>query len=1193
MKTCPFKKTDDSQINEDGNNILCNENCIFYNGEFRTCKLLEFVSKEPGVSVDLSSIGEDIKLLTGKFDALSEDFSEFPKKTIEAIEENSDEMKKISIPLSEILQQENNIFGNILNEIKNSSSSLNSLKDQLEIKLQNYMELNEKKSDEQLIQANQYKEKIDNLLSSIETINSSLLNIKIKIEKTDLKEFFTEKDIRDKIQIENLLTKLSELSIRNQTEINEKFTENLSSLTDHIDSLLTILKNIEDKVQNTNLLQFLKEKDQRDQINFSSSLNSLQESLLKTQNSLSDKYIEHINSIAFSLDNIKPKLSNIEENSRNVEILNFLKETEVNNKELHNNLLTSLQEIQSDNQIYFSEKLSNYVTSIINNIQTINEKISSIQQNVDLTEIFANLKERNDIDDQKYNNLIQNLKNFSEEISESLINISTPVNSLPAIISGIRDKIENMNLSELFIEKETRDKELLENFLSNFKLITSDNQKLLTSNISEYINTILLKFEQLQPQLLNIEKNIKIPELLDFLKQKDIRDIENSEKNTQKMIEKNTLDTNIISNSITSLKTTFENIPSLLKVIEEKISTHDIENTFIAENSKNQVLLKESFEKLNKILIQNQNILFGKLTENTQNLSHSLMNIHPRLANIEEIMMNLNLIDFLKDKESRDREFSSNLFANLNESNEKNQQLLITTYQDSLNSLKLSLDAIPEKLKEIEKNLKATDLLETFENFNNLNRDYLTEFLKEVSSLNESNQQKFSENISEHFNILTTKIEGLPTVLNQINENIKNNDTDLNSLISAIQDNSAQNKEMFNEKFNNLVQNLYPPIKMTAAGILEIKDDIDKKISQFLIEKYKKDREFSKEALKRWTSAYSHEQSKLFDNLNNLNKNVNNISLKLEDVAKTFKQSTASLNAEELLKTLSTLETKNSELLNTSFSEWMKVYIENQTINTEALTKISETQNNILQSNNFLGKQIQEQASSIQDSNIKTLNFLSDVTTSVKKAFEGIEKVSENQLNLDNKLSSLVDKIEKLVSVQFENIEKETERMKYLENDRILSEAKIHNDRGVGFYYANQLQSAYREFQKALSLAPDMYETYLNLGIVLSEMGEEIKATDFFNKVIEMNPESVEAYINLGLLAFYDRNFENAETVLNRAIKVSPNYARSYVVLGEILLEKGDVKSAEISFNKALELNPMDKDSELKLKQIRGEDIAE
>ncbi len=120
MKTCPFKKTDDSQINEDGNNILCNENCIFYNGEFRTCKLLEFVSKEPGVSVDLSSIGEDIKLLTGKFDALSEDFSEFPKKTIEAIEENSDEMKKISIPLSEILQQENNIFGNILNEIKNS-----------------------------------------------------------------------------------------------------------------------------------------------------------------------------------------------------------------------------------------------------------------------------------------------------------------------------------------------------------------------------------------------------------------------------------------------------------------------------------------------------------------------------------------------------------------------------------------------------------------------------------------------------------------------------------------------------------------------------------------------------------------------------------------------------------------------------------------------------------------------------------------------------------------------------------------------------------------------------------------------------------------------------------------------------------------------------------------------------------------
>ncbi len=510
-----------------------------------------------------------------------------------------------------------------------------------------------------------------------------------------------------------------------------------------------------------------------------------------------------------------------------------------------------------------------------------------------------------------------------------------------------------------------------------------------------------------------------------------------------------------------------------------------------------------------------------------------------------------------------------------------------------MNSLKLSLDAIPEKLKEIEKNLKATDLLETFENFNNLNRDYLTEFLKEVSSLNESNQQKFSENISEHFNILTTKIEELPTLLNQINENIKNNDTDLNSLISAIQDNSAQNKEMFNEKFNNLVQNLYPPIKMTAAGILEIKDDIDKKISQFLIEKYKKDREFSKEALKRWTSAYSHEQSKLFDNLNNLNKNVNNISLKLEDVAKTFKQSTASLNAEELLKTLSTLETKNSELLNTSFSEWMKVYIENQTINTEALTKISETQNNILQSNNFLGKQIQEQASSIQDSNIKTLNFLSDVTTSVKKAFEGIEKVSENQLNLDNKLSSLVDKIEKLVSVQFENIEKETERMKYLENDRILSEAKIHNDRGVGFYYANQLQSAYREFQKALSLAPDMYETYLNLGIVLSEMGEEIKATDFFNKVIEMNPESVEAYINLGLLAFYDRNFENAETVLNRAIKVSPNYARSYVVLGEILLEKGDVKSAEISFNKALELNPMDKDSELKLKQIRGEDIAE
>ena len=115
-------------------------------------------------------------------------------------------------------------------------------------------------------------------------------------------------------------------------------------------------------------------------------------------------------------------------------------------------------------------------------------------------------------------------------------------------------------------------------------------------------------------------------------------------------------------------------------------------------------------------------------------------------------------------------------------------------------------------------------------------------------------------------------------------------------------------------------------------------------------------------------------------------------------------------------------------------------------------------------------------------------------------------------------------------------------------------------------------QKALEDYDKAIELAPDYANAYLERGILYHNLGEFPKALRDYDKKIELNPKCEKceiAYFNRGLLYGEFKEFEKAIKDFTRAIQLDTKYKNAYLnrayayeALGQKALAEADRKAA-------------------------------
>ena len=122
------------------------------------------------------------------------------------------------------------------------------------------------------------------------------------------------------------------------------------------------------------------------------------------------------------------------------------------------------------------------------------------------------------------------------------------------------------------------------------------------------------------------------------------------------------------------------------------------------------------------------------------------------------------------------------------------------------------------------------------------------------------------------------------------------------------------------------------------------------------------------------------------------------------------------------------------------------------------------------------------------------------------------------------------------------------------------------------FYYRWDWEEADREFQRALTLDPNMVEARFEYAWFLSAMGRHSEALTQAQNAVDRDPLSVSANLALGSIYFEARQDDQAIAQLQRTAELEPNDFRAYVFLTGVYEEKQMYEEAIREFQRVMTL---------------------
>jgi len=130
---------------------------------------------------------------------------------------------------------------------------------------------------------------------------------------------------------------------------------------------------------------------------------------------------------------------------------------------------------------------------------------------------------------------------------------------------------------------------------------------------------------------------------------------------------------------------------------------------------------------------------------------------------------------------------------------------------------------------------------------------------------------------------------------------------------------------------------------------------------------------------------------------------------------------------------------------------------------------------------------------------------------------------------------------------------------------------EAYNNQGAALISLNMFDKALLQFQKAIELG---YDSYSNLGLLLSYQGKFNEAEAQYKRAMEQTPVVIGVYYNYGNLLYENRNLREAKIYYEKAIELNYIAAGLYTNYGNLLQEEGNIEKAFTYHKKAIELNP-------------------
>ena len=111
-------------------------------------------------------------------------------------------------------------------------------------------------------------------------------------------------------------------------------------------------------------------------------------------------------------------------------------------------------------------------------------------------------------------------------------------------------------------------------------------------------------------------------------------------------------------------------------------------------------------------------------------------------------------------------------------------------------------------------------------------------------------------------------------------------------------------------------------------------------------------------------------------------------------------------------------------------------------------------------------------------------------------------------------------------------------------------------------------------YQLAVTLLPDFFEAWFNLGVAESTLGNASQAIAAYQRALALRAKNLPALRNLGRVYMHTQAYKQASEVFGQAAQLAPEAPQSHNDLGEALRQQGDPKAAQAAFEQALQRDP-------------------
>nr|WP_203558331.1 AAA family ATPase [Bacteroides sp. 224] len=169
-----------------------------------------------------------------------------------------------------------------------------------------------------------------------------------------------------------------------------------------------------------------------------------------------------------------------------------------------------------------------------------------------------------------------------------------------------------------------------------------------------------------------------------------------------------------------------------------------------------------------------------------------------------------------------------------------------------------------------------------------------------------------------------------------------------------------------------------------------------------------------------------------------------------------------------------------------------------------------------------------------------------------------IKRLIQKKLGIINKLRAQNVVLKEQLRVQQEQMKKLAYEYLQLGNDSIT--------------LAKDIRSAIANYDKAISLYPEMTEAWIRKGVTLFNNKDYMEAESCFNTAIKTSPSEFKGYYNRGKLRLATNNVEGAVADFDKATSLNPDHAGSHQLFGDALLRNGKEDLASIHWRLAEEL---------------------